>query len=317
MVPEGFDKIWQRSSRTPKSLQFPAWRLEDSIESVENSGTSHAILSLGHQIPHLVEDTQRVAALCHDINKQMAAIRDKHPARFGFFATLPSPIKTSDCQREIAHAIDVLGADGVVLATSYEGRYLGDARFRPIWQDLDARGSVVLVHPGLDDFPGVTPAQHPLPRPIIDWSHEITRTATHLIASDTKRLCSRCKIILPQGGGTLPFVTHRMAHLASQTGGLLTKSAADFIDEAKSFYFDVTGIGFDEPLTMLMRFANPERVLYGSDFPFVRKDLLQLQNSNIDRFTRKDGVKWSLGELAASALFPRLMRIDRCVPSDR
>jgi predicted TIM-barrel fold metal-dependent hydrolase len=61
-------------------------------------------------------------------------------------ASLPLPDVDASLA-EIEHALDVLGADGIGLLTSYGDRYPGDPTFAPVFDELDRRGAVVYFHP--------------------------------------------------------------------------------------------------------------------------------------------------------------------------
>src|SRR5260221_4203942 len=81
------------------------------------------------------------------VNEYTATLVAKQPDRFGNFATLPLP-DVDGALRELEHALDTLGADGVTLLANYAGKYLGDAAFEPLWAALDSRQATVFVDPG-------------------------------------------------------------------------------------------------------------------------------------------------------------------------
>jgi 6-methylsalicylate decarboxylase len=233
-------------------------------------------------------------------------VRDQHPSRYGFFATIPSLLDPEAANAEIAYALDVLGADGIILYTRYGDnppRYLGDSSFRSTWDLLDARRAVVLIHPTSSaDKRLVNPS---LPQPMIDYPHETTRTACDLITSGTIRSHANVSIILSHGGGTLPYLAFRPAAMipflppANGTGNGddrdPTEITEDFIEDARTFYFDTALSSSPLQLQLLNQFAKPDHVLYGSDFPYAPRQSISLFNSLA-----------SITDGAALKLFPRL-----------
>jgi predicted TIM-barrel fold metal-dependent hydrolase len=132
----------------------------------------------------------------------------------------------------------------------------------------------------------------------------------HLIMTNTMRKFPSCRIILSHGGGTLPYVAGRIADIEMQTR-LSGKTPDEFLDDAKSFYFDLALVGHTAPLQLLMDFARKGHILWGSDYPFVREaavgsktqaleGVVEMQDSGeaeeLTLITRK----------AAQVLFPRL-----------
>ncbi|KAL8726431.1 MAG: hypothetical protein Q9166_006709 [cf. Caloplaca sp. 2 TL-2023] len=244
-------------------MKLPAWDPEKSLEVMAKNDIGIAILSLGAPATSVGKDSAAVAAFCREMNEYSASLRDQHPSQFGFFAALPSLEDVAAC----------LKADGVNLLTSYGGKYLGHPAFRPGWDELDRQSAVIFVHPGLENMGQPIPEPIPLPVPITDWTHETTRTAAHLIMTNTLQTHRECKVILSHGGGTLPYIANRIAHLGAAFH-LMDKGPEQFLDEARSFYFDLAFAGYEQPLQLLLDFARPDHVLYGSDFPFGSDSLV-------------------------------------------
>ena len=92
----------------------------------------------------------------------------------------------------------------------------------------------------------------------------------------------RRRIILSHGGGTLPYTANRIARL-SEEFQLMDKSAEDLLEETRGFYFDITFTGYREPIELLLKFAHPGHVMYGSDYPFGRGETITAQLRNVDR----------------------------------
>jgi predicted TIM-barrel fold metal-dependent hydrolase len=98
-------------------------------------------------------------------------------------------------------------------------KYLGDEDFRPIWKVLHERTAVVFIHPTHPPYstPSTKALVHPgLPTPVLELTLETTRTALSLVVSGHMRTYPNVKIILPHGGGTLPFLLPRAAAVVSR-----------------------------------------------------------------------------------------------------
>ncbi|KAL9004773.1 MAG: hypothetical protein Q9188_002430, partial [Gyalolechia gomerana] len=242
---------WTSSNTVPPGLQIPAWSPALSLQAMDQNSISTAILSVSAPALTIIQDKAESVILARELNSYAASLRDQHPTRFGFLATLPSLSDLDACLAEIEHAFDRLGADGITLLTSYNGRYLGHPDFSPLWAELEKRNAVVFVHPAQGPIPALT--EPAMPGPIIDFPHETTRAALSMIIGDVMRHHHQVKIILSHAGGTLPYMATRIAYQAGGSPFLRNRSADDFINEAKQFYFDLALSAFEDPFDLLRR----------------------------------------------------------------
>lgn len=286
------------------------------------NATSHTILSLTAPGVQIVPAAQQ-AALARAVNEHAAALCAQHPARFSFFAALPSPLAPAACLAEIAHALDVLGARGVTLFTRYgdgdSNAYLGHPALRPVWAELNARGAVVFVHP--THAAGSPPLVNPLlPGPFIDYPHETARTAMDMLVTGTKRDFPACKVILSHAGGTLALVLFRAApgvemvaraRAAAGAPGSSVVTAGDIIADAMSFYFDLALSSSKNVLDTLVRNFPTDRILYGSDFPYAPRPAVDSFARALDAYELEAEVREDIYWRNASRLFPQLAGIQQ------
>jgi len=66
--------------------------------------------------------------LQREVNEFGARMVSDHPSRFGFYASVPLP-DTDGSLRELDYALNTLKADGILLWSNFDGRFLGDPGF--------------------------------------------------------------------------------------------------------------------------------------------------------------------------------------------
>ncbi|KAF2688318.1 hypothetical protein K458DRAFT_440022 [Lentithecium fluviatile CBS 122367] len=223
------------------------------------------------------------------------------------FAVLPALHDVPACIDEIRFAMHTLDADGVALFTSYDSKHLGHPDFEIKRAELNSLSAVVFIHPTMEGMENSIREPFLIPRALIDWPNETTRTAIHLIMTDTMRTFPTCKIILSHGGGALSYIAGRTSEIPIQTK-LSGKSSEEIFEDAKKFWFDTALMGDDDgPLELLLGFAQAGHVLYGSDYPFVREPAVVKRAITIDDIVDGDGKELPLVTREnALKLFPRL-----------
>jgi predicted TIM-barrel fold metal-dependent hydrolase len=264
----------------------PPWSIEMSENVMNELGISKAILSLSTPGVTIAEG-QAARDLARHVNQYAAKLRDTQPTRFGFFASLPSLLDIEGALAEITYVAEHLQPDGFVIYTRYGGNnenaYLGDAQFRPIWQEFNARKAVVFVHPTAPLYRGPFPPTIMLN--ITEFPHETTRTAVDLIFSNTKRDFPDCKVILSHAGGTLPYLMGRITLMELLSYAPGKKTREEIIADARSFYYDIALSGNNSTLKALFELVPEDHILYGSDFPYCPIPGLQRMNDIWESFT--------------------------------
>ena len=291
----------------PSGWYIPSWNETADQEINSELGIATAILSVTAPGPCIEKDAVKAAKLARDCNEEVAALKRKNPANYGFFASVPSLFDTDLAIQEITYAFDKLDADGVILLTRYgKGNgYLGDPAFRPVRRILNERHATVLIHPTHPVDTNLV--EDSLPQPMFDYPHETGRSALSLIVSDTLRTAaSDCKIILSHAGGTLPTLIYRVAVMMPETPMSVGKSTEEMVGEASNFYFD-TAISASAPaLRALYAIAKPGHVLFGTDYPNApRKSIFDFTN-RLETSTDLKEPKDAIFRQSALALFPRL-----------
>ncbi|KAK0511059.1 hypothetical protein JMJ35_006611 [Cladonia borealis] len=305
-VPPAYAEAFRKTSGDPSGWGLPKWNIESSKKVMATQGIRTTILSLTAPGCTILPG-EGSTSLARAVNQHAASIHDSSPSQFGFFAALPTLHENVPAAiAEAAYALDHLHADGITLYTRYgpSSNYLGHRSFTPLWEELNRRSAVVFIHPThAVDTSLVNPR---LPQPIIDYPHETGKTAVDLIMSGAITRYPNVKIILSHAGGTLPYLATRAAHLTCDYG-LSSKPAEEFLEEAKSFYYDLALSGNEHTLGLLLGFARRERVLFGTDFPYAPVKTIETNTRGLEGYELEMRWRYGIARGNALALFPRLM----------
>ncbi|MCO4252129.1 amidohydrolase family protein [Pseudarthrobacter raffinosi] len=245
----------------PSPHRLPEWSPEAAIASMDRQGISKAYLSLS--VPGVLpwpEDERASAA--RRANEYTAHLIERWPDRFGNLATLPLP-DVEAALTELNHAYDHLDVDGVILFTNYGDMFLGDPTFEPLWEELDRRSAVVLIHPDSTTLPGL----EGIPASLVDFPFATTRAAVDLVFHGVIAQYPNVRWVLSHAGGFLPYAADRFA-----TGGSMLPGAPDketLMRQFRCFYLDTALSTSSLVLPSLTAFADPERILFGSDYPYA------------------------------------------------
>ncbi|MFI0769144.1 amidohydrolase family protein [Streptomyces melanosporofaciens] len=281
---------------------IPAWSPTDAIAMMDQQGIATGVLSVTSPGVHLGSDAQ-ARDLARAVNEYGAEVVRGHPGRFGHFASVPLP-DVDAALAETAHALDTLGADGVVLMSNTHGKYLGDPDFEPLWAEIDRRGATVFVHPAQPPMP-LLPGT---PAPLADYVFDTTRTALNLVLNGVMSRYPNMRVILSHGGGFLPYAAYRFSGLTSTVVDR-EREAEEILRDLKRFYFDTALSASPSALPALLAFAEPGHVVYGSDWPFAPQDAGTYYNHYLETYPDyAPGQAEAIDRGNAEALFPHLVR---------
>ncbi|MWD29380.1 amidohydrolase family protein [Aquicoccus sp. SCR17] len=255
-------------ARTLVSGRCPDWTPDTSLTAMDRHGIDRAILSLAAPGYHF-DDPTAAAELARRCNDFSAALCRDHPARFGFFATLPLP-HVDAALEELARVHRDLPADGVVLLTNYDGLYLGDPALDPVLDEVDRLGLVAFVHPA--DLPPGRPLPH-IPAATLEFPFDTTRAITNLVFSGSMTRLRRLRFIFSHAGGTLPLLADRIGRLHRRPE-FAEKAPDGFIAEIRRHYYDIALSAGPRTLQPLLDTVPVEQVLFASDFPHAGEDTM-------------------------------------------
>ena len=261
-------------------MAFPDWSVTAALSQMDQLGTGKALLSVSTPGLAPARDTADAEAMARAVNDFGAEIVKDRPDRFGLLATVPMS-EVAAAVREATRALDQLKADGLILLAHDHGGYLGRRAQDPLFDELDARQALVLIHP--DTLPGGGVPD--VPPFAADFLLDTSRAAYVLVRNGVTRRNPRIRFVLSHGGGFVPYAAGRMAMgVVRETGRLLT----DVLDDFHSFYVDTALSSTATTLPSLLAFVGDDHVVFGSDWPFSPIGAVQYFTTGLDAYRPDD-----------------------------
>lgn len=269
---EYIDCLRRHNSLMEDGYPLPSWSEASHISFMDSVGIDKSVLTLSSPQPWF-GDVQESARVIRSVNKAMARAKNDHPDRFLWCAALPQPDVEASIT-EAVYALDSLGADGIKLATSADGIYLGNPKLDPLMQVLNDRKAVIILHP-------VKPEKLPDgvftsgPAFVYEYPVETTRAVLNMIAHNVLTRYPDIKVVVPHAASFLPYAIPRLR------GGyplLLKQGLTGNIDidgNLARLYYDLAGAPSPQAMKMMLTITTPDHILYGSDYPFVPTPIIQ------------------------------------------
>jgi len=237
--------------------------LDERLQAMDDQGVVAQALSLTQPMVYWATGdlSRRLSAVFNDA---LAAAHEAHPDRFFGLAILPMQ-EPSLALAELERAATLPGIRGVYMATCVLGRELSDEMFWPVYERLEDLGLPIFLHPveviGMQDRLSRYYLFNLLGNPF-----DTAIAASHLVLGGVLDRFPKLDIVLPHGGGALPFLIGRIErgwrvrpecrHLARSPRDYLTRFHYDTITHSP------------EALTYLIDLVGADRVLLGSDYCF-------------------------------------------------
>ena len=191
----------------------------------------------------------------------------------------------------------------------YNDVYLGDPEFEELYQELNKREAVVFIHP-------VRPMQaakmqYSFPSGFVELVAATGRVIANLLATGVMENYPNIKWYLPHSGGIIPSILYRLIKFESHPKfqDKVPKGVRYYLNK---IYYDVAQASEPETLAALMSFADPGKILFGTDYPFAidRSSVIQDTIDGIELFSGFDeGARQKIYCDNALALFPRFQSV--------
>ena len=274
---------------------MPTWTPEFALDFMDRHDIATQLLSLPQALSK--DEARR-------INEYGATVGKQHPGRFGLLAAMPMDDVEATLS-EIAFAFDQLNADGVVMVTNYSGNYLGNARFEPVFAELNKRSATIFIHP-------INPAGYDCvacgrPGPVIEFTFDTCRSVTDMLYAGVLSRFNDLRFIVSHAGGPLPTLAPRLGTIGTLPWvahpGELTQAAVR--TQLSRLYFDTAIAGTASSIGPVLELTKPDHIVFGSDFPPASEPVIDQNIAALGALTIMSEAEKSAISRNASRLFRR------------
>lgn len=241
------------------------YAVERRLADMDATGVDRQVLSTVPVMFSYWAEPERTRELSRYLNEHLATVAREHPDRFDVLGTVP--LNDPDIAvAELERCIGEWGMVGVEIGTNIAGVDLDDPRFFPFFERAAELGAIVFVHPW-QVVAGTRLQQYYFLYTVAMPSETAFAVGALLFGGVVERL-PRLRLLFAHGGGSVPLIIGRM-----ERGWEVWEPAREHLAERPSkslrrCWFD--SVTWDEAsLELLVRRVGAERVVLGSDYPFL------------------------------------------------
>ena len=260
-------RLFRRNGSTVAWSRPDMFEIDQRLREMDKKEIAVRVMSLSAPNIYLWDDADQIEAARH-INDALRKLCRQHPDRFIGLASLPlKDIEGSLV--ELDRCISELDMKGVIIGSNIDGLQLDDPKFHPIWARINELRLPVFEHPMFpNNSAGLEGFELPLRLGLI---FDTTLCATRLIYSGVFERYPDFPYIMAHTGGALLMALARLDNgyrLFPDCRRYINKLPSEY---AKRLYYDTTA--FDEKaLSFALNVVGPERLLFGTDDPFIDAD---------------------------------------------
>lgn len=245
--------------------------IEAHLAMMDEAGIDKAVLSYPTSDAHLKIGSINLVARIY--NDNVGKIIKRYPGRFSGAAILPIGNR-QDMLDEIKRATEELGFKAISLATSYNGKYLDDVIFLPVYQKVMEENMPIFIHSQIVNPIGFERVNDPLLTPVIEYVFDTTICVGKLLMADILREFAGVKFIFAYFGGVTAHITGRYdaTYQMLRTMDFVKDLGANPSRYLKNIYVDTSGDVHTTNFQAALESFGAGHILWGSDWP-AKKDV--------------------------------------------
>ena len=257
------------------------WDIEARVKMLEQWPEVQQVLTLSLPSPELVGGPELSPELARIANDGMAQMVASWPGKFpAFVASLPMN-NVAAALEEMDRAIGKLGARGVQICTSVNGRALDEPEFFPVFERVVTKHKLpIWMHPARPaaraEYMNAKTSKYEIWQ-VLGWPFETSVAMARIVFSGIFDRLPEMEMITHHCGGMIPYFSGRAETLWAQLGSRTADESYDDvlkrmkkkpIEYFRMFYGDTVLGGSASALRCGLDFFGAERVVFASDCPF-------------------------------------------------
>ena len=256
--------LWY-SNELKYSIDKRMFSVEEKLEAMKKGKIDMQILSIAMPGVDFFSPTDGLS-LAKAINDEISQVVEEHPGKFLGMATLPLH-DVGQAIDELERATKTLGLRGVELFSNVDGRNLDDETFLPLYEKLVQFDIPVMIHPTKPLMSNVMNEYGLIG--VVGFLFDTTLAILRLILGGVLEKNPQLKIILPHIGSTIPYLIGRIDNqfkINAECRQKISKLPSEYF---KSIYVDTAQSFYKPALTCAFSLLGPEKILFGTDYPFA------------------------------------------------
>ncbi|HEX3176382.1 MAG TPA: amidohydrolase family protein [Methylomirabilota bacterium] len=264
---EGVGTVTSNGKRTTFSSPKVRFTVDERLRDMDAQGVDVQVLSIHTPFFGYHLDAAQGGRLAGEFNDEIADMVREHPARFAGLATLPMQ-DIATAIDELERAVTLLGLKGAELDTAVNGDNWDDPKFLPFFKAAEAMGAVLFFHPQPQhNFMMQRAGRHGLFN-TLGVIVEDAIVVSVLILGGVLDACPALKVCVAHGGGPACLAMGRIDrgwHGTPPERRTIPRPPSTY---QRRLYYD-TVVGSEKALRFLLDEVGADRVVLGSDWPFV------------------------------------------------
>src|SRR6266571_1600281 len=255
----------KRTAFTSPKVRFTP---EERLKDMDAQGVDVQVISIHTPFFGYDLDPAQGRQLARDVNDEIATMARQWPNRFAGLATLPVQ-DVGAAVEELERAVHVLGLKGAELDTVMQGHNWDEPQFLPLFKAAEAMGAVLFFHPQPQDNLLLQRTDRYGLANSIGVIVEDTLVVATLIFGGILDACPDLKVCIAHGGGPACFGMGRLDRgwqVRSEARRHILKPPSTY--QRRLYYDCITDS--EAALRFLLDQVGADRVVLGSDWPFVR-----------------------------------------------